>query len=279
MATPSDHDTQWAARTLGVASSDPSAARAAFLRRLPAAGFVPPPEWVTALRTCTGAPAPEEQGIVAEPTQFHDSEQQLREEIDDFARRFWTLPPGERRSEWQSLLSRCDGYLLPAAHVRRLELGLDVAAVPVTETAEVAVLAREVQELFVLGAAERAARRLTMLDARAQSADAAQAAARRLRKQRPDVAALEPVYVKRLANYATAFWRIMVTRRKVRQRSRKVQSELRAMTVGCCLYLLMMVGVVVLGATVARLMRSGATAEPVPQFQADNPGPDKPGGP
>lgn len=230
MATPSDYDTQWAAQTLGAAAEDPAAARAAFLRRLPAAGFVPPPEWVTAVRTCTGSPVPESEGIVAEAGQFHDREQGLREEIDDFSVRFWMLPPDERRAEWRSLLSRCDGYPRSAAQVRRLEQGLDIAAVTANETADIALLAREVQELFVLGCAARAARRREMLDAHSEAADAAQATARRLRKQYPDVAALEPVYVKRLADYAAVFWRIHVNRSRAHQRKYKLLADVPAMT-------------------------------------------------
>jgi hypothetical protein len=281
MATRTDHDPQWAAQTLGVTPSDPAAARAAFLRRLPAAGFVPPPELVTALRICAGVPVPENEGIVAEPAHFHDRERQLRDEIDDFTRRFWTLPAGERRSEWRSLLDRCDGYTVPATRVRRLEPGLDIPPVPTTEIGDVAVLAREVQELFVLGAAERATRRRELLDDRLQHFAAAEAAARRLQKQYPTVAALEPVYLKRLANYSAAFWKIAATRRKVRQPNYKLLADAPAMTVEGWMTLFFFAGLmIVAGFNCGHILSSSDSREEQPAVPSHNsPARGKPGGP
>jgi len=280
MATQNEHDTQWAARTLGVAPSDSSAARAAFLQCLLAAGFVPPPEWVTAIRTITGAPVAENEGIVAEPAQFHDGEQQLRAEIDEFARRFWTLSPGDRRAEWQTFLGRCDGYPALAARVRRLEPGLDVAAVPSTETTDVAELAREVQELFVLGPAERAARRRELLDDRLQRFAEAEAAARRLRKQRPNVAALEPVYVKRLANYAALFWRIEMTRRNVRLRRYKLFADAPAMTARGWFILFFFAGLTIVAVFICgHIISSPQTPEQPARPSHNGSAPGTPGGP
>src|SRR5262245_8682799 len=190
-----------AAAALGVPAGDPSAARAAFLRRLPAAGFVPPPEWRAAARTPTGRPAAGP-GALPDPGADPD-DGGARAEVEAFAAAFWSLAPAERRARWQGLLDRHAADPPLAARLRRLEPGLDLDAVPADGgRTRVRELAAVVQELFVLRPAERAARRRERLGELSAAPAAWVAAVRQLHAQHPAVAALDPPLVGRLAALA-----------------------------------------------------------------------------
>src|SRR5262245_18695075 len=85
-----------AAEVLGVpgdAAAD--AVAAAFLAGLPAAGLVPPGSTVAALNTLADAALPA------------DGQADLRAEVEDFARRYWSLSPAGRSAAWQALINRC----------------------------------------------------------------------------------------------------------------------------------------------------------------------------
>ena len=67
--------------------SDPAAARAELLRRLPGVGFVPPPEWRDA---AVGRGKPTDETLTAD--------------VEAFVAAFWTLAPTDRRERWRSLV-------------------------------------------------------------------------------------------------------------------------------------------------------------------------------
>jgi hypothetical protein len=186
-----------AAAALGVPGNDPAAARAAFLRRLPAAGFVPPPEWRAAVRALTGRPAPGP-GALPDAGDAPDDDGP-RAEVEAFAAAFWSLAPAERRARWQDLLDRCAGDPPLAARLRRLEGGVDLDAIPPgSGRGRVQELASVLQELFVLRPAERAARRRERLGGLSGPATAWAAAVRQLQVQYPAVASLDPPLIGRL---------------------------------------------------------------------------------
>ncbi len=190
--TPEPADERRAADVLGVPPDAPAAARAAFLRRLPRAGFVPPPHWLDAVRTLTGRPAPEE---AVAPTPDPARLDGLRAEVEGFAGQFWALPPGERRRRWQNLIARCAIDPPLAARLRRLEAGMDLPAGGEVAVGRSGQLAEAVRRLFVLRPAERAAARRRYLNGRWE------AAARELLACRPALAALEPDLIDRLAHW------------------------------------------------------------------------------
>src|SRR5438105_4146314 len=119
-----------AAAALGVPpGAPPAAARAAFLRRLPSAGLVPPPEWRSAVRTLTGHPA---RGPAALADAGADAaiDGGLRAEVEAFTESFWSLAPAERRARWQALLDRSSADPPLATRLRRLEAGVALASIP-----------------------------------------------------------------------------------------------------------------------------------------------------
>src|SRR5439155_4168869 len=122
----------------------------AFLRRLPSAGLVPPPEWRSAVRTLTGRPA-RSPAAVADPCADAPPDDGLRAEVEAFAASFWSFPPAERRTHWQALIRRCAADPALAVRLRRLEAGVDLEPVPRgADQSRSEELAGLVQELFVL---------------------------------------------------------------------------------------------------------------------------------
>lgn len=157
---------------------------AAFLGGLPAVGFVPTAARVAALNTLAGTNAPEGDGSG------------LSAEVEEFARRFWSLAPAERGTVWARLSRRAEGGP-SAARLLDLRAGLDVPADPVSDPTaeEVAALARE---LFVLPPGARAVRRNGWLLANADRHAELVRGAAALARQRPALTALDPVLAARL---------------------------------------------------------------------------------
>jgi hypothetical protein len=206
MTAPSENDAnraagvpERAAVTLGIAPDvPPAAARAAFLRRLTAAGMVPPPEWRSAIRALTGFPA---RGLAAlsDPLANAPGDDSLCADVEAFATSYWSLRPVERRNRWQTLVERCSFDPALAARLRRLEAGLDLEEIsPNGDPSRTEELARIVQSLFVLKPAELATRRREQLAALRAPASAWADAARQMLEFQPAVAALEPALIERL---------------------------------------------------------------------------------
>jgi hypothetical protein len=184
-------------------------AQAAFLRRLPAAGFLPAPALCAAAAMLTGRGVAG--AVDAEPANAAD----LRAEAAAFAQSFWSVPPGERRLRWQILLRRTAGDPLMVGRVRSLEAGVDLA-----DSADGAATVRQrqivgmAQALFVLGPVARAARRRELLDGLPPPVQAWEAAAREVVRDYPAHAALEPALIERLSHWSG---RLRPTARSVSQ--------------------------------------------------------------
>src|SRR5262245_31946839 len=159
-------------------------AAAEFLAGLPAVGFVPPDARVAALNALAGTDVPEDGGSG------------LAAEVEEFARRFWSLEPADRGAAWAGLARRAENSPL-AGRVLDLRPGLDVPSEPVSDPSaeEVAALARE---LFVLPAGERAVRRNEWLLANAERHHELVRGAAALARQRPALVPLDPVLAARL---------------------------------------------------------------------------------
>jgi hypothetical protein len=131
-----------------------SAARAAFLRRLAAEGFIPPESVVAAVNVLAGTACPVTPAAVDGPT-GPDAE------VEEFVRAYWSLAPAARRARWETLFAGNRNGSTRAV-LRRLEAGLDVVVFPHADTIaeEIADLVRE---LFLLPPRERSLRRATWL--------------------------------------------------------------------------------------------------------------------
>src|SRR3954469_24276506 len=117
-------DRRRAADQLGVPpDAEPTEAWAAFLRRLPAAGFCPPPPLCAAAAGLAGRPVPGAAGVVVEPDADDDA---VQAEVTAFVQEFWSLRPDVRRGRWQDLLARSAADPRLPARLRRLEVGVDL---------------------------------------------------------------------------------------------------------------------------------------------------------
>jgi hypothetical protein len=194
-----DADRRHAADQLGVpADADPADARSAFLRRLPAAGFCPPPPLCAAAATLAGQPIPGAAGVLAEP-----DDEDLAAEVDAFSREFWTLRPDIRRGRWQDLLDRSTADPRLSGRVRRLEAGVDLRdATGVPGPQRQREVVGMIQTLFVMRPIDRAARRRELLDSLPPPAAAWEQAARHVERDLPAHAALEPAVLERLSTWS-----------------------------------------------------------------------------
>jgi hypothetical protein len=177
-----------AAAALGVPpDATPAAAAGAFLGSLPGDEFVPSPERVAAVNALALAAAPVDPDADLGPAAA----------VEDFAQRFWALPPAERREEWAALGAGVRPGPV-AERLAALRAGLDVTADPVPDAAaeEVAGVARE---LFVLPPRARAVRRNEWLVANAARHAELVRGAGALGHLAPAVARLDPQLMRRLS--------------------------------------------------------------------------------
>ncbi|MDB5307333.1 MAG: hypothetical protein JWO38_1535 [Gemmataceae bacterium] len=192
---PRSHPRARAAAALGVpADATPGDARAAFLRRLGRNGFAPPEDAVAAANAIAALTLP------LTPEAAADASSKLQAEVAAFASDYWSLEPSERRVRWGELLGLCRDDRT-RRRVAALEPGLDVLPGPhlnplVEETAAA------IRLLFVLGPRERAVRRAEWLASRAGRLRDLGDGTRRLRADAPDLARLEPEFVRRLSESA-----------------------------------------------------------------------------
>jgi hypothetical protein len=133
------------------------------------------------------------------------AEEALRREVDEFASRFFSLPIAERKSEWESLRARGQGFVRVEARVTSLRPGIDIDLSRLDCDPQVGELVSAVARLFVLRPAARAAARQGYIN-NANRADkwlACVNAAHTLRKNHKAIAALEPELIARLADHRT----------------------------------------------------------------------------
>jgi hypothetical protein len=163
-------------------------ALSAFLRTLPASGFVPQGASVAALNALAGRAVP------------HDPEESggigLPDEVEEFARRFWTLEPAERSARWAALAEQpADARTSVRLAALKIAVGLDARTPADPVEAEIAALARD---LFLLAPGARSVRRNEwLLKNVARHAELCRAAAA-LGERSPTTAELDAVLFARL---------------------------------------------------------------------------------
>jgi hypothetical protein len=189
-----------AAQELGLPSSAGSAeARGAFLRLLPAADFVPPPDWLCAYEALAEQRLPGmENG--SEARALLTEEECLRDDVEAFAAEFFSLGVSERQSRWQELDGPCAAFAGLAARLRDLKPGLAIDQWP-EEGADFLVirLAAHIRDLFPQRPLPRALKRQAVIADMKHEMATWQPAARRLSNRFPAIAGLEPELIRRLS--------------------------------------------------------------------------------
>lgn len=180
-----------AAAALGVSpDAGADAARAAFLRRLAADGFLPPEECVVGANLLAGASLP------VGPDGTADAAARAREDVGAFAAGYWALAPAARKARWAELTAAApdEPTRRRLAHLEGgLGIGVSVHPNPLVEEAAAAV-----RELYVLGPRDRAVRRAAWFAERSGRLEELRDASRRLQADAPRLAALDPDLFRRL---------------------------------------------------------------------------------
>lgn len=130
-------------------------------------------------------------------------EAQRQEEIQEFVRQYFTLPPAERRERWQALKSRTVDYPRLQTRLTMLESGLSTPGEPpVNATSQVQAMIRGLMAVYLAPPAQRAqARRNLELPS---VVNYTRLAARQIQRSYPQWARLEPEVLTHLAGDKSA---------------------------------------------------------------------------
>jgi hypothetical protein len=207
-------------------AASPDEARAAFLRLLDEADFVPPASWRRAWQALDRTAAPKHV-TPAEGEISEEEEDRLRGGVVAFAGSFWGLPLGERRERWRELAECCGPVPPLRAWLRQLVPALPVeAAVPAPDDPLAGRLAEQVQQLFVLPTPARTVQRQEFLR-QLQEPAAWRSAARRLRKRLPALAALQADLLDAVESWERRQRRLAALHRQVQRAQRALAGSAR----------------------------------------------------
>jgi hypothetical protein len=167
--------------------SKASASINAFLAELPNSNFVPKFNQVEALNSLLGL------GLPVKSECFPP----LREEVEEFAKRYWALTPADRLAAWLTLSTRSPDDQT-ANRLVSLQAGLELPGTPLSDASleKIAAIARE---LYVLPSRERAIRRNGWLLKNASRQAELLTFAARLHSHHPIYATLDPELFTRLS--------------------------------------------------------------------------------
>lgn len=200
---------RWAAELLEIAAeAPPEQSRIAAARKLAEWDFTPPDRWQHAaelltmkgtdraaadsLRESETGSRTEQPALVGRQRPLAEVEHRLRQEIEDFAAGYFRQPPGDRSRNWHALRLRAGPFPLLLDRLAWLEHGLSATPEAVVDKdPQVARLAREAAEMYVLSPPGRAARRDELLRAKRLEAAKWAKAAKGLRSRHAALAALD----------------------------------------------------------------------------------------
>jgi hypothetical protein len=162
------------------------------LKQIDAADYVPAPAWSDAVEALAAKGVATPAGCGAA---LHcEIESQLADEVAEFARQFFSLPPPERQARWRDLLDRAQFW--PAVRLwlsqHRAGLALCVPAVDGDQDEDTAELVRRIAALYAQRPDIRVRLAGQLVEAFAERPQAAKAAAARLRVAHPEFAAIVP---------------------------------------------------------------------------------------
>jgi hypothetical protein len=191
----------WAIAHLGLGNSaTPDQIQAAVFSRARRDAFVPPPPTDFAFRFLSGAYEATESDFGWQQARA-EVEAQLRKEVDDFAGRFFAMPPEDRQRKWKELWGRCSWVQSLRAHLELLKPALTLVPADVAGgEGPRAQLADMLCQLYVQRPPERARLRESLWGELAGEMDFWQSTAQDLREHCPRLVALDPVFFARLAD-------------------------------------------------------------------------------
>ena len=189
---------EWSRDQLEIAPDDsPGAARSGLLTVVEDAEFVPHETQAAACNILIDHLAPRPSAGLP-PAMLREEEQRLQQEVDRLARRFFSCDPADRRDRWRRLSTECAPFPRLAARLAALEHGLSVQPIEVADDEPMMQqLAEHVQALFGRAPLDRAERRGRIIAEMEVSKWAV--AARAFKRKYPELAALAPDLVDRLA--------------------------------------------------------------------------------
>ena len=181
---------KWAAEKLGVPpDSEPAETARAFLKMLEQSDLACSREVFVAYACKAGLEQSIHQRDWAERIRGRDRERTLLTMIEDFARRYWALPPADRRLEFEKLNVVAASAPRALLRLEQLRDGLDVAGVREGDQGLMG-LVKAVQEIYVARPGERALRRQALAASLRSQNDGAVQLRLMLRKH-PEIASLE----------------------------------------------------------------------------------------
>jgi hypothetical protein len=189
----------WACSVFGLQpGAAPQEVRAAILSHLDDANFVPPWGWRQAIWLLSDPRSPQawpESGYDA----FHEAlENNLAEDVDQFATRFFSLPRGPRRARWAQLLEQAATFPRLRARLAAFQPGLDAeSGTPDAKNQQESVLVERIRRLFVLKPGAQEAQRRQWL---ATMTGDWQPVVRKVRSKYPKLAQLEGDFLSALGS-------------------------------------------------------------------------------
>jgi hypothetical protein len=186
----------WARFVLDISAEAEARRQELCLERLRESQLVPPPHWEQAVRLLCDEQGPlawnEESGYPF----FHAMEGRLHPLAAQLVHEFFDLPTAERRKRWELLVGKACFAPAIMVHMQALRPGLEVEiGAPPTGDEKVEALFQQIRRVFPLPPPLRAAHFDAFLWRVPGEARAWARAVKRLRKLRPDLAALAPKFL------------------------------------------------------------------------------------
>jgi hypothetical protein len=194
---------RWSAEQLGLAEdAAPEAVRAAVFRELPEQDFVPSFAWHQAAIVLT---RPNQKVLLDDALRGHllrTEEESLREEVEEFAAEFFTLPVPQRQVRYQALERQVATFPALEARLASLQRGLTFTVPNVDAQApQVRELLKYIVELFPLRPGPFSARTGELFYNMQWDKAAWQNAGLLVQRHLPAVAALAPRFLSQLAGW------------------------------------------------------------------------------
>ena len=187
---------EWATEKLGVRQDvPPDQVREVFLRSLRDDGFVPPYPVHEAFEILQQPAKPLPPECLQTNVAVFELEDRLRNSVEAFAFSFFDLSFDERQQRLQDLARRCAWNVPLAAWLEQLRAGLFVDPYAIEATQPVKTVAQAVAQLFVFPPTARLIQRASLLRRIGKDTKTWMVAARKLRKDFPKIAALDPQFL------------------------------------------------------------------------------------